>query len=300
MDLRVINRDETINTTPNDRTKMGLELIQAALLLGILGDAMLRAIPWGLNVFLAVAGVAGATVMLNNRWRRNSFRRRDAWLYVSLIVFSLSIAWRDSATLTALDILALLTVLALITLRATGLKIQHTSLVRLVLAHLTLAANACFGPFMLLISDVTWSKLPSTGWTRQLSAILRGLMIAVPLLVIFGLLLTAADAVFAGLINQTFHLNIPSIVGHIALASWLAWLGAGFLRGVLLGANGEFAGAPKASTAGSSSELLSLDLSKSSVTIDHDSTPPASGDGVKPDQAAAPASPAVVFSLFTT
>lgn len=298
--------DETINGT-NDRTKMGLEILQAALLLGILGDAMLRAIPWGLNVFLAIAGVIGATVMLTNRWRRTAFKRRDIWLYGCMVVFSLSIAWRDSEMLTGLNILALLTLFALVTLRATGLKIQHASMIRYGLSYFTLAANACFGPFVLFFSDVKWSKLPSTGWTKQLSAILRGLMIAVPLLVIFGLLLTAADAVFAGLIDRTFHINIPSLVGHIALGSMLAWLGAGFLRGVILGANGEFATAPNATPApntAASSGPLSLDLSKASVTIDHDSTPPESSADEKASASATgsagpppSAPPARMFSL---
>lgn len=293
--------DETINTTPNDRTKMGLEILQAALLVGILGDAMLKTTPWGVNVFLWIAGVAGATIMLNNRWRTAASRARGTWLFASSMVFALLIAWRDSPTLVALDILALLTIFALVTLRATGLKLRHTNLFRYGLAHFTLAANACFGPFVLLLSDIKWSKLPSTGWTRQLSAVLRGLMIAVPLLVIFGLLLTAADAVFAGLINQTFKIDIPSIIGHLALAGFLAWVGAGFLRGVVLGSAGEFAGVPKPSTTPNSNGPLSLDLSKASVTLDHDNNPPGEHKAEANDQnpEAPPNAPAPAARLFS-
>ena len=39
----------------NERTKIGLEILQAAVLLGVLGDVLLRAMPWGLNVFLFIA-----------------------------------------------------------------------------------------------------------------------------------------------------------------------------------------------------------------------------------------------------
>ena len=41
----------------NERTKTGLEIIEAAVLLGVLGDAFLRATPWGLNVFLFVGAL---------------------------------------------------------------------------------------------------------------------------------------------------------------------------------------------------------------------------------------------------
>lgn len=42
--------EETIKPLMSERTKFGLEVLEAAVLLGILGDVMLRATPWGLNV----------------------------------------------------------------------------------------------------------------------------------------------------------------------------------------------------------------------------------------------------------
>ena len=55
-------RDETeLEARMSNRTKLGLNILGAALLLGVLGDALLRETPWGLNVPLwtgAAAAVA--------------------------------------------------------------------------------------------------------------------------------------------------------------------------------------------------------------------------------------------------
>ena len=56
----------------NEKTKTGLEILEAAALLGILGDVLLRETPFGLNVLLFVAALVAALVMLTLR-RRSEF-----------------------------------------------------------------------------------------------------------------------------------------------------------------------------------------------------------------------------------
>ena len=36
----------------SDRTRLAVRILAAALMLGVLGDALLRETPWGLNFFL--------------------------------------------------------------------------------------------------------------------------------------------------------------------------------------------------------------------------------------------------------
>jgi hypothetical protein len=251
-----------------DRTKLGLEVLQASVLLGILGDAMLRATPWGLNVFLWVTGVSAAMIALHLHWRPAALRLRDLWLYLPLPVFSLSMAWRDSATLHAFDILALLSTFGLLTLRASGLPLMRASLTRTVLGYFATVGNVCFGPFALFLSDIKWAQLPSNGWSKHLAAVFRGLVIAMPILLVFGALLAAADAVFAGFFKNSIHLDPGVVVGHLFLGLFLAWIAGGFLRGVALGENGEFAYQPSAKSPIAKEGPLSLDLSNRSVTND--------------------------------
>jgi len=67
----------------SDRTKLGLQILLAALLLGVLADALLRVIPWGLNLMLWVMAGAGAVVMLVIRNRVGWVAERS-WLAFSV------------------------------------------------------------------------------------------------------------------------------------------------------------------------------------------------------------------------
>src|SRR2546423_2971627 len=108
----------------NERTKRGLEVLEAALLLGILGDALLRATPWGLNVTLWTGALAVALVALLARGRRRALTNDGRWLALPLVFFSAGFAWRDSPTLQTLDVLALVVTFSLIALRARSGRIQ--------------------------------------------------------------------------------------------------------------------------------------------------------------------------------
>ena len=49
------------------RTKLGIEILSAGLVLGIIGDGLLRAMPWGLNVTLCAVALTGAATWLVRR-----------------------------------------------------------------------------------------------------------------------------------------------------------------------------------------------------------------------------------------
>src|SRR5438445_518088 len=76
-----------------------------------------------------------------------------------------------------------------------------------------------------------------------MSAVGRGLLIALPLLLLFGGLLMAADAVFHGIISSVLHLDFLSLLGHSLLTAFVAWVVAGFLRGTVIGSERNLAGA---------------------------------------------------------
>ena len=46
------------------KTRLGLGVLGAAHVLGLLGDWLLRATPWGVNLFLWVAALAGAAALV--------------------------------------------------------------------------------------------------------------------------------------------------------------------------------------------------------------------------------------------
>lgn len=227
-----------------EKTKLGLSVLGAGLVLGLLGDALLRAEPWGLNVLLWVGALVGASAALYGRGRLK-LGREGRWLVPCAVAFAAGFAWRDSLALKALNACLILVLLALALLRARGGLIRLAGMTDYALAGVASGLSAAFGPLMLLFEDIGWKEIPRGGWTRKAAAVLRGLVIAVPLLFVFGALFVAADAAYEGLVNQTFNFDPDAVASHVIIFGLLAWTSAGFLRGMFMG--GRAAGGGRAS-----------------------------------------------------
>jgi hypothetical protein len=219
----------------NKRTKQGLKVLEASLLMGILGDGLLRATPWGLNVLLWAGGVSVALTVFMLRWHQKALRQGGHWLLLTSLLSAASFAWRDSPVLNLLAGLTLLVALALMGWRARAGRIWLASITEYVLGMLVAGINAFFIGFPLLLWDVRWKEIPAAGWSRHLRSVLLGVGIAVPLLALFGLLFMSADAAFQGVVNRILFTNHEAVFGHIILALALAWITGGFLRGLLFG-----------------------------------------------------------------
>lgn len=219
----------------SNRTKLGLNILEAALLLGILGDALLRETPWGVNVLLWTSALVIAIYALHERWGRASWRTTDGgWLLLPILFFAAAFAWRDSGTLKLLDGLALFVAFALLAWRARGRNIRVASLGDYALGLGHAAFNVMFASLPLAINDVQWQTIPRDGVMRHVWAVARGLVIAVPLLFLFGALFMAADAVFEGIMRQTFQMDIGVMFSHFFLVLLFTWMTGGFLRGMML------------------------------------------------------------------
>ncbi len=217
----------------NDKTKTGLVILEAAILMGVLGDALLRVQPFGLNVFLWIGALAAAMIMLNLRRQSESLNAQTAALHAALIFFAAMFLWRDSMELKLLNTLSILTILAVLTLPALKVKPQFAGIFQYFCAALWTAISTIFAPFVLFFDDVKWKTIPQKGWTKHLVAVLRGLAIAAPILIVFAALFMAADAVFQGIVEQTFNINPAILLSHVFLTGLFAWLAAGYLRGTM-------------------------------------------------------------------
>lgn len=219
----------------NDRTKTGLEILEAALLLGVLGDSLLRATPWGLNVFLWIGALVAAMLMLARRRGGEFLNRQTVALHGALVFFAAMFVWRDSMELKLLDTLAILTILALLTLPALRIKTPIAGVVHYAVAGVWSGISAAFAPFYIVFEDIKWKTIPQKGWTKHLIAVLRGLAIAAPILCVFGALFMAADAVFQGIVEQTLRIKPEIVFTHALLTAFIAWTVAGYLRASLIG-----------------------------------------------------------------
>jgi hypothetical protein len=218
-----------------EKTKQGLKVLEASLLLGVLGDGLLRATPWGLNVLLWTGSIVVAVVVLLAHRRRRALSGGGHFLLLSAILFAAAFAWRDSPTLNFLAGMALLITLALMAWRARGGRIWMASVTEYALGIVAAGINAFISGFPALLGDVRWREVTPAAWARQLKKVALGGVIALPLLILFGGLLMSADAAFEGMIGSIFLANHQEVFGHIFLALVLSWIAGGFLRGLLLG-----------------------------------------------------------------
>jgi Domain of unknown function (DUF4153) len=215
----------------SDRTRLALGLLGAALFLGLLGDQLLRSTPFGLNVLLWVAALACVLVALGRRYRIPLSGGRR-WMLPALLVFAALVAWRDSAWLLALDLFALVVALTLGALR-TPRPVHRAGLADYAVG-LGYAGAAIGGrPIQLMQEDIDWQELPRGPQARQAVALGRGLMLAAPLLLLFGGLFVAADTVFQDLVAGAVP-EPQQLFVHLLLIAVFAWVSAGLLREYLV------------------------------------------------------------------
>jgi hypothetical protein len=223
----------------NDKTKLGVRILAAALLLGVLGDALLRVVPWGINATLWTAALVAVVVPLAGR--QAAFAGAGRWLLLPLLLFSVAFVWRDSPALKMLNVLALLVALALAVLRAQGGRILLAGIMEYIMGSLIAGLNAAVGLLPLLFGEMQWKEVLNNRVSGRALAALRGLVLALPVLVIFGGLFVAADAVFEGMVRRVLHVNFATLFSHTFLTIFFAWIVAGFLRGLLVGRERELA-----------------------------------------------------------
>ena len=207
-------------------------LVGAGTLLGILADGLLRATPLGLNVLLWIAAsiaVAAALVA----WQRHDLRGGRAWLAVPVVVFGALLVWRDSHWLAALNLFAVGVATSLAVIRLPRVRIAAAGATEYVAAGLAAAWAAVSGAALTLFDEIAWSELPRGSRSKQIAEVARGLAIAVPLLLVFGALFVAADAVFEELARGLAPDDVGTPVAHAVVIAAGAWLTIGLLRRLL-------------------------------------------------------------------
>jgi hypothetical protein len=222
----------------DERTKLGLGVLGAALVLGLLGDLLLRATPWGINAFLWVATLAGAAVVLS-RWGRLEVAGGGRWLVPVAVFFAAALAWRDSPVVATLDVLAVLVALSLAAYRGRRGRMRLSGVSEYVLGGIYAGALSSAGPLPVMVKEVRWREVARGRWRGSSLAAARGLLLAVPLLLVFGGLFAAADAVFETLVVDLFGFDVVELFGHVFLMLFFAWIVAGLLWVALLARNPE-------------------------------------------------------------
>jgi hypothetical protein len=208
-------------------TQLGLGILGLAALLGVVGDALLRATPWGVNLplWMGVAAAAGWALLPS---RPHGHSAVTGWPLLPVMFFAVCFAWRASPFLQFWNTVAILGALSLFALHMHGVRLRAARITEYALGLAASGVNAAIGVLMLTPNDVRWHEMSRHG--RHAGAAAVGVGLAVPLLLVFGALLMSADPGFERIVRSLVDWDFSTIASHVVLAGVIAWTSAGYLR----------------------------------------------------------------------
>jgi len=218
----------------DEGTTTKARLLAAPIILGITADALLRALPWGLNVFIWVSLLAAFIVWAAHD-KTELWAKGGVWLLLPSLLFAAGFLWRDSGTLAAADLFALWVTASLAVFRAQGGRIFAAGLADYALGAVVASVNAVLGGPFFAIKVMPWKELVNGRGLGRALALGVGLLLALPPVIFFSVLFAKADPVFADLLRRVFHFNFLTLLSHAFLFGFFAWTTAGLLKGLLFG-----------------------------------------------------------------
>jgi len=219
--------------TPDTPNALAPAILVAAAGLGVLGEILFLPGILGANLFLWTASVVAALLALS-RFSGKPLRGEGRWVIAPALLFAACVAWRSSPFLQAIDTAAVLGLLAVAAFR------MRSGVVRVgaVSEYLWLAALALIsgviGVANLAFRRMNWGILGSKFGGGRLLLAARAVALALPLVVVFGLLLASADAIFADSLGSAVYFDLSGGVLHVVRVAWWTWVAAGFLYSVLV------------------------------------------------------------------
>jgi hypothetical protein len=212
-------------------------LLLVALALGILADQLFGAGVLGVNAPLFVALGLLALGMLA-RAEGQPPTRANLWLAGTALLFSLFIVLREQSTLTFLNLCATAGCLLLLVVTFRAEPLHRLGGGETLMRTVVSSFEAAFGPAPLVAHSVAGLAARSDG-ARALIPVGRGLIIATPVVMVFGGLLVAADSVFAAYMTALLSLQLPfdmaEAMAHTLFAGVVAWACAGGMLVALRG-----------------------------------------------------------------
>ncbi len=213
-------------------------VLALALALGIAGQALFFAVPLGVNLLVVVAAILVAARLTRSATAR--LDPVDAWLPVGALVLAAFVALRTDAVLVTLDTLGALALGSAAAVAIGGVEVSRRAAhhVVLLLAGVISGLDTAAAP---VIAAVNRSYRPASVYRSSgpVAAAVRGVVIALPILLLFALLFAAADAVFARILGDVFTMDVDfgELLARLGFAIVVGWLCAGLLACVAFGAS---------------------------------------------------------------
>lgn len=219
--------------------RIALTIVCLAPILGIAGDYLLfqqRAL--GLQFSICMVALI-ATVAWLQRLRPVLSWHIDMRALGLAGLFAAAFAWRDSTALGWLNAVAIMGLLLQAAWMPQGMHIGVHAWLSVSKGWAAIT-GMLFGVLSLVFRDVQWRWIgggTTISAAKPSLAVLRGLAMATPVLVVFGLLFMGADERFAQAIATVMHISDEPLVSgeRLFVIGVLTWLVAGLLWGALFG-----------------------------------------------------------------
>jgi hypothetical protein len=206
-------------------------------MMGVATDLLMRESgPPGMNVVLFFSGL-GMAIAVVTRKAGTTLSREAAGLLVIGFLFSTGISIRAAEFLQFLAFVTAAAAFAFPALRAGGAWVLRGGIREPIEAIVGAVAYSGLGTVRLALDrPVRSGPIPKDGTGhRRLRALLLGIVIALPFLLVFGALFMSADRVFARIVTDFVTVDLEELVSHLLVIGLFAWLTCGYLTGVLTG-----------------------------------------------------------------
>ena len=215
------------------RAPLARAILAHALALGIAADLLLRDGFTGVGYPIWVLVLAMSALSLVWRDGRRLPGEVAGWL-ATAVLFGAGLAWRDAEQLQVLDFLATLLALGMagIALADARAALAAARLRDTLWAAAAVIRSTAFGVVPLALRDVALPGNREELRGRFRPAV-RAALIALPVMLLFGALLRGADPVFASMVSLP-ALDVESLVTHVLVTGFFAWIVAGWARGALM------------------------------------------------------------------
>jgi hypothetical protein len=212
-----------------DKTTLALRILLAAGALGLIGDLLLRDTVWGLNfaIFVVLCLAAGIWLLKTSP---PPPARSALWFALPILVFALLFVWRDAYELKIANMIGLLV--------AAGALVARTKTGEVWLGSVTdysfTAAGRLLGApiffCILVFDDIKWKERSPLIRSGRAAAVTRGLLLALPLVLVFGGLFASADESFRRLIESPFDLDAEELFSHAVVIGVIAAIVGGMFK----------------------------------------------------------------------
>ena len=209
-------------------------LLLDAIVLGGLADALLRQ-GFGVGLLIWTLALALTFVFFVRRRGDRLTGEQKAWLATGLF-FAAAFVLRDSEALHFYDFLAILLAGALLGSISSKASPMRSVLGQRVRDLAQAWLRAMQTGFIGLVHAIRASAFGegALGWREGRGrTVVRGALLALPLLLVFGALLSSADPMFGSLFSLP-NIDLGEVISHLIIAGVVAWIVGGWLYGALM------------------------------------------------------------------